>query len=124
VDLIKLLLTDLYKCRIIDSQSYGYGEFCLLECKAVYCVKNQPTFRRNMSPASFTLVFCLAYSSTLKTEATYSSETSVVFQRNTRRYIPENRTLQVYTKCRASSATCALSYLLLQHLRCGLGEWI
>jgi hypothetical protein len=29
-------------------------------------------------------------------EATYSSETSVDFQRNTRRYIPEDRTLHNY----------------------------
>jgi hypothetical protein len=42
---------------------------------------------------SFTLVFCLAYSSTLKMEATCSSETSVDFQRTTRRYIPEDKTL-------------------------------
>jgi hypothetical protein len=36
---------------------------------------------------------CLAYSSVLKMDATYSSEMSVDFQRNTRRCIPENRTL-------------------------------
>jgi hypothetical protein len=39
-------------------------------------------------------VSCLAYSSTLKMKATWSSETSVDFQRTTRRYIPEDRTLQ------------------------------
>jgi hypothetical protein len=38
------------------------------------------------------LISCLSYSSTLKMEETYSSETSVVFQRTTRRYIPEDRT--------------------------------
>jgi hypothetical protein len=36
----------------------------------------------------------LAYSSTPNTEATISSETSVDFQRTTRRYISEDRTLQ------------------------------
>jgi hypothetical protein len=36
------------------------------------------------------LDFFLAYSSTLKMEATYSSETSVDFQRTTERYIPED----------------------------------
>jgi hypothetical protein len=46
-----------------------------------------------LSPA-FTLVSCLAYSSTLKMEVTCSSETSVDFQLTTRRYIPEFRTLQ------------------------------
>jgi hypothetical protein len=36
---------------------------------------------------------CLVYSSTLKMEATYSSETSVDFQRTSRNYIPEISTL-------------------------------
>jgi hypothetical protein len=40
-----------------------------------------------------TLVSCSAYFSTLKMEAIYSSETSVDFQRTTRRYIPEDSTL-------------------------------
>jgi hypothetical protein len=40
-----------------------------------------------------TLVYCLAYSSTLKMEATFSSEMSVDFQRTIPRYIPEDRTL-------------------------------
>jgi hypothetical protein len=39
---------------------------------------------------------CLAYSSTLKMEATRSSETSVDFYRTTWRYIPEDRTLHNY----------------------------
>jgi hypothetical protein len=39
-----------------------------------------------------TPVSCLTYSSTLKMEATCSSETSVDFQRTTRPYIPDNRT--------------------------------
>jgi hypothetical protein len=71
--------------------------------------EEHPTFRRNMSPASselkskasrrsaepvscFMLVTCLAYSPTLKIEATCSSETSVEFKRHTRRYIPEDIT--------------------------------
>jgi hypothetical protein len=44
------------------------------------------------------LVSFLAYSSTLKMEATRSSETLVDFQRSTWRYIPEDITLQfIYT---------------------------
>jgi hypothetical protein len=39
--------------------------------------------------AYFMLVSCLAYSSTLKMEAPYSTEKSVGFQRTTRRYNPE-----------------------------------
>jgi hypothetical protein len=44
-------------------------------------------------PPAFTLVSCSAYSSTLKMEAIYFSETSVDFQRTTRRYIPQDGTL-------------------------------
>jgi hypothetical protein len=44
-------------------------------------------------PPAFTLVSCSAYSSTLKMEAICSCETSVDFQRNTRRYIPKDSTL-------------------------------
>jgi hypothetical protein len=41
------------------------------------------------------IVTCLAYSSILKIEATFSFETSVDFQRTTRRYIPgEKKTLR------------------------------
>jgi hypothetical protein len=43
--------------------------------------------------AYFMLVSCLAYSAP-KMKATYSSETSVSFQRTTGRYIPNDRTLQ------------------------------
>jgi hypothetical protein len=61
-----------------------------------------------LSPA-FTLVSCSAYSSTLKTEAIYSSETLVDFQRTTRRYIPEDRTFQ-----------CVLRWILNRAWSCGL----
>jgi hypothetical protein len=44
---------------------------------------------------AFTLVSCLVYHSVLKMEATCSSETSVDFQRTTRRNVPEDRTLRV-----------------------------
>jgi hypothetical protein len=44
-------------------------------------------------PSAFTLVYCSAYSSTLKMEAIFSSETSVDFQRTIQRYIPEYSTL-------------------------------
>jgi hypothetical protein len=44
-------------------------------------------------PPAFMLVSCLAHSSTLKIEATCSSETPVDFERTTWRYIPQDRTL-------------------------------
>jgi hypothetical protein len=43
--------------------------------------------------ASFMLFYCFVYYSTLKMEATYSSETSVDLQWTTRRYIREDRTI-------------------------------
>jgi hypothetical protein len=49
---------------------------------------------RALLATCFMLVSCLSYSSTLKMEATCSSETSVEFKLTTRRYIPEARTLQ------------------------------
>jgi hypothetical protein len=43
---------------------------------------------------AFTQFLCSAFSSTMKLEATCSSEMSVDFQRTTRRYIAEDRTLR------------------------------
>jgi hypothetical protein len=51
-------------------------------------IRNQ---REVSSKQNFTQVSCLAYSSTLKMEATCSSETSLDFHWTTRRYIPEDR---------------------------------
>jgi hypothetical protein len=64
----------------------------------VQSVESQPTFRRNTSTPSsvcclqlaFTIVSCSDCYSTLKMEATTSTETSVDFQRTTRRYTPED----------------------------------
>jgi hypothetical protein len=49
----------------------------------------KPSKKQALFAASFMLVSCLTYSSTLKMEATYSSEKSVYLQR---RYIPEDTT--------------------------------
>jgi hypothetical protein len=49
-------------------------------------------------PSAFTLVFFSAYSSTLKMEAIYSSETLVDFQRTTGGYIPEYSTLHQHIR--------------------------
>jgi hypothetical protein len=46
----------------------------------------------------FPLISCFAYFSTLKIEATCSSETLAGFQRTTRRYVPEDRTLHIAPK--------------------------
>jgi hypothetical protein len=56
----------------------SFGETCLLHFQC-----------RRISQACFTLVSHLAYSWTMKMEATYSSETSAIFQWSIRCYIPE-----------------------------------
>jgi hypothetical protein len=61
------------------------------------------------------LVSCLAYS-TLMTEAICSSETSVDFQRATRRYIPEDSTLH---KHRCENLKSYLSVSLWLYSPCG-----
>jgi hypothetical protein len=53
---------------------------------------------RGLPSTSFMLVSCFAYSCALKMEVICSSETSVEFQCNARRYIPEDRTLQQRVK--------------------------
>jgi hypothetical protein len=55
--------------------------------------RHQPQGRRISQATCFTLVSYLAYSLTLKMEATCSSETLVDFQRTSQHYIPEDRTL-------------------------------
>jgi hypothetical protein len=60
----------------------------------------------------FTLVSCLAYSSTLRMEATCSCETSVDFKRTTRRYITEDRTQKDWA-LQQTSATSSLQFKCL-----------
>jgi hypothetical protein len=65
--------------------------------------------------ACFMLVFCLTYSSTLKMEATFSSETSVDFQRPTRR-IPEDRKLHNHRCENLKSYIFAIDLFKFKHL--------
>jgi hypothetical protein len=73
----------------------------------VYSAESQPTFRRYISPQSShpknKSLFLQDYSSTLKLEATCSSETSVEFQETIWRYIPEERALPASQLC---ASTC------------------
>jgi hypothetical protein len=78
-------------CSPLKVNRYFGGTCCLhLQGRKIGQARNQ---REPESKQSFTLVSCLAYSSTLKMEATCSSETSADFQRTTRRYISEDRTV-------------------------------
>jgi hypothetical protein len=66
----------------------------------------------------FTLISCLAYSSTLMMQMTCSSETSVNFKRTTRRYIPENRTLHNH-RCeylKSYTVMCLVYFLAKLHI--------
>jgi hypothetical protein len=72
-----------------------FGGTCRLfsvEKKAKQETKHESGSNEN-SGDTFMLVTCLANSLTVKMYAIYSSETSVYYQRTTRRCIPEDRTL-------------------------------
>jgi hypothetical protein len=58
----------------------------------------------------FMLVFCLAYSSTLKLDVTYSSKTSVEFKRNIQRYIADDRTLHNH-RCKSLKSYVFVRYV-------------
>jgi hypothetical protein len=97
----------LHNHRSENLKSYKTIEdYYILGYNAVQSVGSQPTFRKNISPPSpgskykpskkpallatyFMLVSSLAYSSSLRMEATFSSESSVDFKRTTLRHIPE-----------------------------------
>jgi hypothetical protein len=57
-------------------------------------LKNNPREKTPEIAVFFMLVSCLAYFSTVNTEATCSFETSVGFQRTIRRCIPEDKPLR------------------------------
>jgi hypothetical protein len=75
--------------------------------KAAFLARNQALLAARFMPVS-----CLAYSSTLKMEATCSSGTSVDFQRTARRYIPEDRTLHGH-RCESLESYRLHTYSLL-----------
>jgi hypothetical protein len=61
--------------------------------------------------SSFTLVSCSVYSVILKKGAIFSSEMSVDFKRNTRRYIAEDGTLHP-SLCFLRSSFCDIKFFL------------
>jgi hypothetical protein len=84
---------DITPCSLL-SVKWRFGGIYRLHLqgrKHINSAKNQGESR--CLPPVFTLVSCLTYFSTLKMEATCSSETSVDTQQTTRRYIPEDGTL-------------------------------
>jgi hypothetical protein len=81
---------DVLTAVIVQSSVFWYMTPCsLLKSK-------KPGWSMRQAQVScFTLVSYVVYFSTLKMEATCSSETSSDFQRTTRRSIPEDRTLRI-----------------------------
>jgi hypothetical protein len=93
-------------CRVWSSHSVRYEEFFwdIEPCSPLkinrrfeqtyllllHCGRINQTRTQLFLPLAFMLVYCSVYFSALKKEATCSSETSVAFQRTTRRYIPED----------------------------------
>jgi hypothetical protein len=97
-------------CRIWSSHSGCYEEFwditpCSpLKVKRICCLYLQGRMNQAELIKWFIVVSFLAYYSTLKVEATCSSETSFDFQRTTWHYIPEDTTLQKHPfPCRESN---------------------
>jgi hypothetical protein len=79
-------------CSALEVSPRFRGTFRLhLQNRRIRQAVNQ---RERWQAVLLLLVSCLAYSSTINTEATCSSETSGDFGRSTRRYIPDDRTLQ------------------------------
>jgi hypothetical protein len=74
---VKVVLT----VEFLGFHSRHYEEFCVLGYNAACFIMLVSCF------------FSLSLSSTVKMEEMYSAETSVDFQRTTRRYITEDRTL-------------------------------
>jgi hypothetical protein len=86
-----------------------------LQGRRISRARNQRESRCLSLPPALTPFSCSAYSSTLKTEAIYSSETSLDIQRTTRRYIPEDSTLR-YHRCENLKSYSKIHYKLLDHL--------
>jgi hypothetical protein len=89
---------DITPCSPLKVKQHFGGIFRLhLYGRRISKSRNQREAACNQScllATCFTLISCLAHSSALKMEATYSSETPVDLQRTIWHYIPEDRTLQ------------------------------
>jgi hypothetical protein len=75
--------------------NWTLGGICRLyhQSRRIWEARNQNERSYQAEQLIFKMVSCLAYSSALKMDATCSSETSVYFQRTTRRYIPGDTNL-------------------------------
>jgi hypothetical protein len=84
---------DVTQCSLLKINSGFEGTYRLhLQGRRISGARNR---RENRCPLLATYFHARAYSSTLKMEAIYTPETSIDFQRATRRYIPKDTTLQI-----------------------------
>jgi hypothetical protein len=92
----------------------GWLNNCWLEKLHFRYITTCSPLKVKLVPNYFTLVSGLVYYSTSKMEATYSSETSVDFQRTTWHYILEDRTF-ITTAVRTSCPTDSFSKMTELH---------
>jgi hypothetical protein len=87
------MLNTISQCRSLDSHTGGYEELSsriqrrVVLRKSTDILKEQPPASGLCLQRTFTLVSCSSYSTNLKMDAIYSSETSVDFYWTTRRNI-------------------------------------
>jgi hypothetical protein len=105
-----------YKIRQILNSSFFWN------IKSCSPFKSQPTFQRSFICTCFKLFSCLAYSSTLKMQGIYSSETSVDFQRFTWRYIPEERTHHTH-RCESIKSYTSVILHFMFHILSKVSGW-
>jgi hypothetical protein len=79
----RVVFCDITPCNPLKSNKY-FGDRCRLHLQGRRISQEETSMKLVASRP------CLIYFSILKLYATCSSETSVNFQRNTRRYIPED----------------------------------
>jgi hypothetical protein len=85
---------DIMSCSPSKVDQHFGGQYRLfIQGRRISQTRNQSEINVALLATCFSLVSCFTYFSTLKTKAICSSETFVDFQRITRCYIPEDRTL-------------------------------
>jgi hypothetical protein len=114
---------DITPCSLLKvNRRFGGKRRLHLQGRRISQARNQ---RESSWQSELSRWFCLFYYSTVKMEATCSSKTSVDSQRNTRRCIPEDRTLHNHLHlCRHIHVDLQRLVLSLQHLHMMLSPYV
>jgi hypothetical protein len=110
------ILFGVLPCNPFEVSQYC-GERCPFKLQSRRKSEVRDTSLKNLLASYFRVYFCLAYSLTLKKETTYLFETSADFRQTTKRYIPEDITLQVMS-VRAGNMTFHVIYNCVYFLTC------